>query len=83
MGWNKVEYLGQNALFSNMALNPRFYFLHSYYVQLNNAKNEVARTKYFNNFTSVFQKENIYGVQFHPEKSHKGGIQLLENFAKL
>ena len=83
MGWNKIKYLEQNNLFLNIDKNPRFYFLHSYYVQLRNEKNAVAQTNYFNNFTSVFQKDNIYGVQFHPEKSHKDGVQLLQNFANL
>jgi glutamine amidotransferase len=85
MGWNSVyahnESCGIFSLLSNEDM--RFYHVHSYYVFLNKLDDELATTNYYGQFTSAFRKENIYGVQFHPEKSHRYGMILLNNFVKL
>jgi len=80
MGWNIVEPKKDNNLFDKMLGEQRFYFVHSYHVVCNNEKDIVATTNYCYDFTSSFGHENILGVQFHPEKSHKFGMQLLKNF---
>ncbi len=63
--------------------NPRFYFVHSYYVKVKNQSNSILKTNFGHEFDSAIQKNNIYGAQFHPEKSHKFGVQLFKNFAEL
>lgn len=82
MGWNETELVGESALTENLN-GARFYFVHSYYVKMCNENETILKTEYGVNFTSAFQHENIYGVQFHPEKSHKYGMQLLKNFSEL
>ena len=62
---------------------PRFYFVHSYYVKCNNSKNIVTTTNHGIDFCSSVLKDNIWGVQFHPEKSHKFGMKLLKNYVEL
>jgi glutamine amidotransferase len=79
MGWNDVEVECGCTLFSGI-FNPQFYFLHSYYFLPSNELNVVANTHYGIKFASALQKKNIFGVQFHPEKSHGWGVSLLENF---
>jgi glutamine amidotransferase len=81
MGWNNIEHK-DNRLFENL-VDPIFYFLHSYYFSLKSEDQILATAVYSNQFTAVAGNENIYGVQFHPEKSHKWGIQILKNFAEL
>lgn len=83
MGWNFVNRKKESRLFSNMHPDPRFYFVHSFYVHTNDPSDSVTSTTYGIEFTSSFEKGNIYGVQFHPEKSHKFGMQILKNFAEL
>lgn len=84
MGWNFVQPLRTDSLFQNYSAPPRFYFVHSYYVHCNNEESVLAYTEYHSKkFVSAFQKENIFGVQFHPEKSHVFGLQLLKNFIQL
>lgn len=83
MGWNNLVFLKENLIFNDMEPNPFFYFLHSYFFKNDNEENVIANCKYGNNFCCVINKENIYGVQFHPEKSHKSGAQLLKNFYNL
>lgn len=82
MGWNIAEASKTSALYNNMYVAPRFYFVHSYHVILENKKDELLQTAYGYNFTSGFEKDNIIGVQFHPEKSHKYGMRLYENFVR-
>ena len=77
MGWNKLKYK-KNELFKNL-INPEFYFLHSYYCKINNLDQSISLTNYFLIFAG-FVYRNIFGIQFHPEKSHENGIQLLNNF---
>ena len=83
MGWNTIHPNNANPLLVNFDNNSRFYFLHSYYFQCNNPNDTIATTEYGIQFTSALNHKNIFGVQFHPEKSHQWGIQLLKNFAEL
>jgi imidazole glycerol-phosphate synthase subunit HisH len=82
MGWNDVMPVHNNGLFAGI-MEPRFYFLHSYYFSPVNISQILARTDYGGQFPSAVSNGHIYGVQFHPEKSHEWGIQLLKNFAEL
>ena len=82
MGWNKILNSKTNPL--TEGINKQyFYFLHSYYFQCEDENNSISSTNYSNTFTAVVFKENIYGVQFHPEKSHDQGTKLLINFSEL
>jgi len=83
MGWNDVQHESDSRLFKDLEKESRFYFLHSYYFHAFKAENILAITDYGGEFTSAVNTDNIYGVQFHPEKSHHYGIQLLKNFANL
>jgi glutamine amidotransferase len=82
MGWNLVNLSKPSPLFSAMYPEPRYYFVHSYHVVLDDPKDELLSAEYGYPFTAAFEKENIIGVQFHPEKSHKYGMKLYENFVK-
>ncbi|TLU86000.1 MAG: imidazole glycerol phosphate synthase subunit HisH [Chlorobium sp.] len=83
MGWNTINITRQNILLDQLNDVSRFYFLHSYYFSCNKQEDIIAKTEYGAEYASAINKGNIYGIQFHPEKSHKNGIQLLHNFAKL
>ena len=83
MGWNDVNSVRHNKLFKGLEKNSIFYFLHSYYFSCNNKNQIISSSEYGIKFTSSVQHENIYGIQFHPEKSHSYGENLLYNFAKL
>ncbi len=80
MGWNQVEIKKQNSVFNKMYEDPKFYFVHSYHFQLENEANALTTTDYGYEFASGFSKENITGLQFHPEKSHKYGMLVYKNF---
>lgn len=82
MGWNDVRPHDTECLFKGMVA-PRFYFLHSYYFAPANSGEVLALTEYNGSFASAVRSENVFGTQFHPEKSHQWGIQLLKNFAEL
>jgi len=83
MGWNTVDVINENKLITRTPEEIRYYFVHSYYVKVSDEKHSIARTKYGVTFDSAFNTENIYGVQFHPEKSHKFGMRLLKNFSNI
>lgn len=83
MGWNRISPLKDNKLLAKFNGNSRFYFLHSYYFACNNHDDVIATTKYGITYASAINHENIFGTQFHPEKSHSNGVQLLLNFASL
>ena len=83
MGWNDVTPVDSNPLFEGLEKNALFYFLHSYYFQCNENTDIIAVSDYGGQFTCAVNHENIYGIQFHPEKSHYYGEKLLHNFAKL
>ena len=84
MGWNEVKlFNNESKLFRESLEGLRFYFVHSYYVECNNSADVLTKTDYGLNFDSSFERENIFGVQFHPEKSHSYGISLFENFRKI
>ncbi len=82
MGWNEVRLVRPNKLFNTLE-DAQFYFLHSYYFECHQSANVLAVTDYDDEFVCSINSENIYGVQFHPEKSHQWGCKLLENFAAL
>lgn len=80
MGWNTVKVMKPNPLINNDDPDTRFYFVHSYYVKCHQPEDILLTTNYGIEFTSGLQHGNIWGVQFHPEKSHKFGMRLLTNF---
>ncbi len=82
MGWNSINPV-DNKLLLGLNDQSKFYFVHSYFFKASFDKNIIATTTYGDNFTSAVNKENIYGVQFHPEKSHKNGLMILKNFSKI
>lgn len=81
MGWNDVVTHKPTPLFEGLTSDARFYFLHSYYFQPDSGDYVLGTTDYGGEFASSVSAGNVYGVQFHPEKSHRWGIQLLKNFA--
>jgi len=83
MGWNTLKVLRENELLEGISENDYFYFVHSYYAGPRDAEVTVANTSYSLDFPSVVASENLYGTQFHPEKSGKPGAILLRNFADI
>jgi len=81
MGWNDISFDSNQPIFKNFS-KPRFYFLHSYYINTNQQETTIATATYGNEFTVAVRHGNIYGTQFHPEKSHGWGASLLNNFAE-
>jgi glutamine amidotransferase len=82
MGWNQIEKVKSNKLVDVLPENPRFYFVHSYHFKMAQSEDQLLMSEYGYSFCSAFQHENIAGVQFHPEKSHKFGMSLLRNFTE-
>jgi len=83
MGWNDVVPTGTGGLFRELERDARFYFLHSYYFECEQAGDALAHTDYGPAFHCAVRRDNVYGVQFHPEKSHHYGARLLSNFAEI
>jgi len=83
MGWNRVELPGDMDLFSDLGPAKHFYFAHSYHARVADEKAKIATTDYGFDLVAAVQKDNVYGVQFHPEKSGRQGLQLLRNFYDL
>ena len=82
-GWNSLEYISKNPIMRNIQINSEFYFVHSYYIKTLIENEILSRTKYETSFVSGFYRDNIFGVQFHPEKSHDSGDLLFKNFINL
>ena len=80
MGWNQVHQLRDHPLWQGISQDSRFYFVHSYYLQPEDATLTVGRTGYGFDFASAIARDNIFAVQFHPEKSAQAGLRLLANF---
>lgn len=83
IGWNNLLIKNNQSIFAGINEENFFYFVHSYFVDCEFENNILSETIYGNRFVSSFNKDNIYGCQFHPEKSHNAGIQVLRNFANL
>ena len=82
-GWNKITHVKKSHLMKGIPESSEFYFVHSYCLKSNEASNILNETKYCFKFTSAIEKDNIFGVQYHPEKSHDAGEALLKNFISL
>jgi imidazole glycerol-phosphate synthase subunit HisH len=83
MGWNNTIIVKENSLMKDLDNESMYYFVHSYYMKCNNKKDILTTTGYEDKFVSAIQKDNIYGTQFHPEKSHDTGEKLIKNFVEL
>ena len=83
VGWNSVNQVKKDNLYNEIPSFGDFYFVHSYQFVLNNQDNRIGTTQYGNEFNSIVRMNKTYGVQFHPEKSQKFGLQLLKNFVRL
>jgi len=83
IGWNEVNPSFSNPLFKGLEKDAIFYFLHSYFFKCNKQEDSIAISDYGISFTSAVNADNIFGIQFHPEKSHHYGEKLLQNFAQL
>jgi glutamine amidotransferase len=83
VGWNEVHFLRPSALFREVPEGRDFYFVHSYHLICANPRDIVAETPYGSSFVSAVAKNNVYGVQFHPEKSQRVGFRVMRNFVEL
>ena len=83
MGWNNTIIVKDNSLMKDLDNESMYYFVHSYYMKCNNKKDILTTTGYEDKFVSSIQKDNIFGTQFHPEKSHDTGEKLIKNFVEL
>ena len=80
MGWNNLEIISKDNILKDISEHDHFYFVHSYYFDAVNSENILALTKYGKNIPSIIKRENIYGLQFHPEKSGYSGQKILKNW---
>ena len=83
MGWNSVNLHGYSPLLDGIDAAQGFYFLHSYYLDSASPDDKSATVNYGDELTCAVERDIVFGVQFHPEKSHSNGVRLLQNFAKL
>lgn len=83
MGWNTVTIVRDNPLIDDSGEEKRFYFVHSYYARTQNPSEDIATSSYGVKFVAAYGRDNIFGVQFHPERSHKFGMAVLRNFVTL
>lgn len=83
MGWNSIFVKTKPELFKDINYSQGFYFIHSYYIEVENSENIMTTTDYDGHFVSGINSANIFAVQFHPEKSHTNGMKLLKNFSDL
>jgi len=81
LGWNSLEFVKNGSILDGIEKDVGFYFIHTYYFSCNNEEDILATTHYGEEFTSAVQSGHVFGVQFHPEKSHENGIIVFENFA--
>ena len=82
IGWNQVKIKKQSSLMDKIPEGSEFYFVHSYHLELSDASDTLTESNYESDYPSAVEKDNIFGVQFHPEKSHDVGAQLLRNFVE-
>jgi glutamine amidotransferase len=82
MGWNTVHFKREIPLLKGIENDMRFYFTHSYHIRVQDIQDDCASTEYGYEFCSIINHQNITGVQFHPERSHKNGLALLSNFVR-
>jgi len=83
IGWNELNFLKKDPLFDGIDNNKDFYFVHSYYFESSNLNDKLAITNYDFDFPSIIRKDNVIGLQFHPEKSLKNGLKLINNFLNI
>lgn len=82
-GWNQTKQLKDSKLLNEITDSPEFYFVHSYHFKCNDNMDALCSTNYETDFISAIERDNIFGIQFHPEKSHDIGMQLIKNFIEL
>ena len=80
IGWNTLEICQKDSFLKNTSVNDQFYFVHSYHVECDDNNDVAAFSEYGEKFTAAIRKENIFGTQFHPEKSHEQGLTILKSF---
>ncbi|HEY1018697.1 MAG TPA: imidazole glycerol phosphate synthase subunit HisH [Sediminibacterium sp.] len=83
LGWNTVELKYQHPIFTDIEHDRGFYFLHSYYYDCHSTDDILGTTDYGNAFSSAVHHQNVFGMQFHPEKSHQNGINIFRNFSNI
>lgn len=83
MGWSDIQLTSSSELWEGLPPDPRFYFVHAYHFLFDKVHEVTATSKYGYEFACAFKNHNVFGAQFHPEKSHKFGMKVLENFSKL
>ena len=83
MGWNNIKTINKNCLDEEINTHDQFYFVHSYHLKCNNASDVWMTSVYDYEFVSAIHEDNIYGTQFHPEKSHEAGMKIIKKFAEL